>query len=94
MLYLMHWKVKDGCHEKAVNKFLSTGAPMPENCKLVGRYHAPGSGKGWLVADTEDPNTIYEHASEWGEYLIWETSPVFTDENAGMVSGKVWKKED
>ena len=41
----MHWKVKDGCHEKAVEKFLSTGAPMPNNCTLVGRFHAPGSGK-------------------------------------------------
>ena len=89
----MHWKIKDGCHEKAVEKFLSTGAPMPENCTLVGRFHAPGSGQGWLVADTEDPLTIYEHASEWNEYLVWENTPVFTDEQAGLVSSKIWKKD-
>jgi len=92
MLYLMHWKVKDGCHSQAVNKFLSTGAPMPENSTLVGRFHAPGSGEGWLVADTEDPLTIYEHASEWSEFLTWENTPVFTDEQAGVVSTKVWKQ--
>ena len=88
----MHWKVKDGCHEKAVEKFLSTGAPMPDNCTLVGRYHAPGSGKGWLIADTEDPLTIYEHASEWNEFLVWENTPVYNDEQAGFVSSKIWKK--
>ena len=87
----MHWIVKDGCHEKAVNKFLATGAPMPEDSKLVGRFHAPGSSKGWLIAETENPSTIYEHASEWGEYLKWDVSPVFSDEQAGMVSTKVWK---
>ena len=35
MLYVMEWKVKDGCTEKAVNKFLDKGAPMPEESKLA-----------------------------------------------------------
>ncbi len=88
----MEWKIKDGCQEKAVEKFLSTGAPMPENCELVGRFHAPGSGRGWLVAKTEDVKTVYEHASEWGELLVWETTPVLTDADAGLTSSKVWGK--
>jgi hypothetical protein len=91
MLYLMHWKVKDGKHDEAVKKFLSTGAPFPEGCKLIDRFHAPGSVKGWLVAETEDANTIYEHASEWAELLIWDTTPVFKDKEAGETSSKIWK---
>ena len=86
----MEWKIKEGCHEKAVNKFLSTGAPMPEKCKLIGRYHAPGSGNGWLIAETDDVKTIYQHASEWNELLSWTTTPVQTDEEAGMVCKEVW----
>ena len=92
MLYLMEWTIKDGCVEKAVNKFLETGAPMPENSKLLGRYHTPGSGKGWLVVETEDVCTVYEHASEWGELLNWNTYPVLSDEQAGNTCSKVWKK--
>ena len=63
MLYLMHWSIKDNSTELAVNKFLSTGAPMPDNCELISRYHAPGSCEGWLIAKTDDISTIYEHAS-------------------------------
>ena len=92
MLYLMEWKIKDGCAQKAVNRFISTGAPMPEGSTLVGRFHAPGSGHGWLVAETNDVKTIYEHASEWGELLNWNITPVLNDEQAGMVSAKVWKE--
>ena len=91
MLYLMHWKVKDGKHQEAVKKFVSTGAPMPENSSLLGRFHAPGSVKGWLIAESEEPTTIYEHASEWAELLNWEVSPVFRDEDAGKISSKIWK---
>ena len=93
MLYLMEWSIKDGCAEKAVTKFLSTGAPMPEGCRLVGRWHAPGSVNGWLLADTEDPKTVYEHASEWAELLSWKTTPVLVDEEAGLTCGKVWKND-
>ena len=93
MLFIMEWKIKDGCMEKAVNKFLSTGAPMPEGSTLLGRYHAPGSVNGWLIVETEDPTKVYYHASEWGELLHWNTTPVLTDDQAGMTCQTIWKKE-
>ena len=61
MLFMMEWKIKDNCVEKSVNQFLNTGAPVPENSTLIGRYHAPGSVKGWLIVETDDLNTIYKH---------------------------------
>ena len=33
---------------------------------------------------------IYQHAAEWGEFLNWETTPVFTDEEAGPIVAKVY----
>lgn len=92
MLYLMEWSIKDGKHEEAVGKFLDTGAPMPTGCTLVGRYHASGSVNGWLIAETDDPTHIYAHASEWADYLNWKTTPVFSDEQAGVTSASIWKK--
>ena len=89
---MMEWSIKDGCCEKAVSKFLSTGAPMPEGSTLLGRYHAPGSVNGWLVVETEDPTKVYFHASEWSELLNWKTTPVLTDEQAGATSASVWKQ--
>lgn len=90
---MMEWSMKDGCCEHAVNKFLSTGAPMPEGSTLVGRYHAPGSVNGWLIVSTEDPKHLYFHASEWAELLNWKTTPILSDEEAGVTCAAVWKSE-
>ena len=90
MLYMMEWSIKSGFAEKAVKKFTSTGAPLPEGCKQVGRYHAPGSCNGWLLVETDDPVTVYIHASEWAEFLDWRTTPVLTDEQAGTGCKAAW----
>ena len=45
---------------------------------------------GWIVLKTDDPKAIYQHAAEWGEFLNWETTPVFTDEEAGPIVAKVY----
>jgi hypothetical protein len=89
--YMMEWKIKEvtNTYGKAVDNFLKTGARLPVGCKLIGRYHAPGSVKGWLIVETSNVNHIYKHASEWGEFLSWETTPVLLDEAAGMESSNV-----
>jgi len=43
-----------------------------------------------IVLNTDDPKEIYQHAAEWGEFLNWETTPVFTDEEAGPIVAKVY----
>ena len=39
---------------------------------------------------TEYPKAIYQHEAEWGEYVNWETTPVFTDKEAGPIIAKVY----
>ena len=38
----------------------------------------------------ENPKALYEHAAEWAEFLDWETTPVFTDEEAGPICAKIY----
>ena len=38
---------------------------------------------------TDGPKAIYRHAAEWGEFLNWKTTPLFTDEEAGPIVDKV-----
>ena len=89
MLYVQHWSFKIGYHQKGAEKFLSGGGDYP-GVEMIGRYHAPGSLEGWIVLKTDNPKAIYQHAAEWGEYLNWETTPVFTDEEAGPIVAKVY----
>ena len=76
MLYIQHWKFKPSYYQR--------GAELP------GRYHALGSLEGWILVKAEDPKALYEHAAEWAEYLDWETTPVFTDEEAGPICAKIY----
>lgn len=89
---MMEWKIKLGCTEKAIRNFLSTGAPMPEGLTQIARYHAPGSVKGWLVVETDNPEVLYIHASEWAELLEWNTTPIVADDIAGKGAAIAWSK--
>ena len=46
---------------------------------------------GYRLLNPDDVTKVYEHASEWAELLNWKTTPVFTDEQAGLVSSAIWK---
>ena len=92
MLYVQHWSFKAGYHQKGAEKFLGGGGDYP-GVEMIGRYHAPGSLEGWIVLKTDDPKAIYQHAAEWGEFLNWETTPVFTDEEAGPIVAKVYSQK-
>ena len=83
----MTWKIKLGCEHKAFQKFLTTGAPFP-GVKMHGRYHAPGSGTGWIILETDNLSAVYEHAANWIDVLEWSTMPVLTDEQAGKAAAK------
>ena len=50
----------------------------------------PGSLGGWILVESEDAGVCYEHAAEWAEFLNWEVTPVFSDEQAGPLIAKVY----
>ena len=58
--------------------------------KAIALTKGKSSFQGWIVLKTDDPKAIYQHAAEWGEFLNWETTPVFTDEEAGPIVAKVY----
>ena len=87
MLYMMTWKIMPGCYKAAVERFLETGAPLPEGMKMIGRWHAPGSSHGCLVIEGT-AEQAYEHAAEWSDLLEMVTTPVLEDADAGAVAAK------
>ena len=50
----------------------------------------PGSLEGLIIVETEDPTALYEHAADWGEFMEWDTTPIFTDEQAGPLVAKIY----
>ena len=88
MLYVHHWSFTAGYHQKGAEKFLGGGGDYP-GVEIIGRYHAPGSLKGWIVLKTDDPKAIYQHDAKWAEFLHREIKTVFTDEEAGQIFAKI-----
>ncbi len=69
MKFMVSWKIPPGSHKPAAESFLTSGAPVPAGLKLLGRWHAPGSGYGWLLLEGNDTTALAQHMAEWANFL-------------------------
>jgi hypothetical protein len=90
MKYMLTWSIPTNTYKNAVEAFLSGGAPMPAGLTSLGRWHAPGSTRGWLLCEAEDPVAVAQHVAEWATMLDIEVSPVIGDEDAGAAASRVF----
>ena len=91
MKYMVCWKIMPGNHKPAAEAFLKSGAPMPAGLTKVGRWHAPGSSRGWLLVEG-DLKALAEHLTQWSDLLELEVSPVLEDADAGEAMATVYAK--
>lgn len=90
MKFMGTWKISPGCHKPAAEAFLhGGGAPAPEGMEILGRWHAPGSSRGWVLMEG-DVTAIAHHMAEWGNLLELDVTPVLEDEQAGAAMAKVY----
>jgi len=88
MKYMMEWKVPSASYEAALKRFAKTGGPPPAGLKHLGRWHAPGSSHGYILAEGTEA-ALYEHAAEWAGLVEWKVFPVVEDDLAGPVAAKI-----
>ena len=55
---------------------------MPEGLSSLGRWHAPGSTRGWLLCESDDPVAVAHHVAQWAGLLNVEVYPVTDDAGA------------
>ncbi|MEM7144693.1 MAG: DUF3303 family protein [Verrucomicrobiota bacterium] len=65
MKYMLEWRLRPENQKEAAEGFLQGGAPLPDGVTVIGRWHIPGSQRGWLVVDTDDIAAVTEHAVGW-----------------------------
>jgi hypothetical protein len=83
MKYMVTWHVPPQNVRAASSAFLEGRAPMPPGLNKLGRWHAPGSTKGWPLCETDDPTALAHHMAEWHHLLELDVTPVIEDEQAG-----------
>jgi hypothetical protein len=88
---MVTWSLSTANYKEAVARFMKTGAPMPEGLKMLGRWHAPGGKRGFLLVEGSEI-ALAEHLIEWGDLLENDFVPVADDAEAGAVVAKVFGK--
>lgn len=83
MKYMLCWTIPPETYNPAVDAFLEAGAPMPEGLTSLGRWHALGSTRGWLLCEADDPVAVATHVAEWAGMLGIDVYPVIDDAGAG-----------
>lgn len=89
MKFMIVWRIAPGAYQTSVENFLSTGAPAPSGLRSVGRWHVPGSARGWHLVEG-DPQAVAHHVAEWANLVELEVSPVIEDAEAAAGLSKVY----
>ena len=90
MKFMFNWKIRPGHHKTASLAFMETAAPMPDGLTAVGRWHAPGSSEGWLLAEADDLAPVANHVAAWADLLEIRVIPVVEDEIAAQAAAAAY----
>ena len=82
MLFIVNWSIHSQNRNRAIERFLKTGAVAPAGVTLLGRWHAVGGMTGFGIAETADITLIQQWVLQWSDLLTMEVHPALTDEQA------------
>jgi len=85
MRFMMTYQIDGESWDKAVSRFLETGAPAPTGVTLAGRWHSAAGRNGFLLLEANDASAIYRFAAEWHDLCDLSLTPVISDEEAAAV---------
>lgn len=73
-----------------LERFASTGGMPPDGVKMVSRWHSVASGRGFALAEADDPVAPSKWCHNWNDLLTFEIFPVLDDEQitAVLASGR------
>ncbi|MHC8387117.1 DUF3303 domain-containing protein [Pseudomonas sp. MDT2-39-1] len=92
MLFIVSWSINSDNRNKAIERFLKTGAVPPAGVKMLGRWHAVGGSSGFGVAEASDLVPIQKWVLEWNDIMKMDVQAALTDEQmAPLLAGTVGK---
>lgn len=87
MLFHIKYNVTPEQRNNVQEKFKKTGALPPQGVTMKGRWHNIEGKNGFIIAETSDVEAFGKWIQEWSDSLIFEVSPVLTDEQVANVIG-------
>lgn len=78
MKFIVSWRISPDRFKAAAQQFLNEPPPAPAGLKILGRYHALGSARGWIIAEG-DQSAMAKLLTQVSSRLEYEVTPVMTD---------------
>ena len=85
MLFHIKYNVTPEQRNKVQEKFKKTGALPPKGVTMKGRWHNIAGSNGFIIAETSDIESFGKWIQDWSDSLVFEVSPVLTDEEVSKV---------
>ena len=82
MKFVIAWTIRPGCTQEAVERFLTTGDPLPEGVKTLGRWHRTNLQSGIHLVESNNSPALAQYAAQWTDVLQLETYAVVEDGEA------------
>ena len=92
MLFIVNWSIHSQNRNRAIERFLKTGAVAPAGVTMLGRWHAVGGMTGFGIAETDDITLIQKWVLQWSDLLTMEVHPALTDEQAAPLLAAALKE--
>jgi hypothetical protein len=87
MKFIVQWKGLPTAENAVIERFMKTGAPLPDGVQLLGRWHAIGGLRGVSIVETDDTSKLAALSLAWGDLLTMRIFPALTDEELGAALG-------
>ena len=82
MIFINHYRIKDGKRDEVIKRRLEIGRKEPAGTKILGEWSALEGNRGYLVFETDQPD--YSWTMTWSDLLDMEVIPVLDTEKDVM----------
>ena len=87
MLFMVSYEFHPDDRNVVQERFRTTGGLPVEGAKMVGRWHAVGGHRGFVLAETSDSIALGKWLQEWTDLLTFDVVPVNDDAQVMQVMG-------
>jgi hypothetical protein len=87
MLFMVSYVFGADDRDVVQARFKETGGMPGQGVTMLGRWHALGGNRGFVLADTNDNVAMGKWLQEWSDLLDFEVTPVNNDEDVMRVLG-------
>ena len=87
MLFQISYEFSPHERDTAQRRFKETGAPPPDGVAMHGRWHSAAGHVGFLIAESSDAVAIGKWMQSWTDLLLFDITPVLTDQEVAEVIG-------